>query len=627
MRIDWALLAIVLASLAVRTAFISLPRMARWDEASYLTIARNLLAGHGYSELLGMPDVHQPPMVSLLAAAGLALHLPLDRAAAIPAQALLGGLMVLPLYALGRAVYDRRAGLLAALLGALYPALAVSPLYWGSLTEPPYMLFVLTGLYAAYRWGVGAGGWGVGSGEWGVGSGELGMGSGGWGVGSWGWAALMGVAFGLGYLSRPELLLFFFVALGYLGLVWLFSGPPRLPRLGRLAAAGAVAVAVLALTMLPYVLFLHQATGHWTLSGKAGTSMEIAWAFANQSQALHDQATASLDSTGQETLWLSPEAFDRSIAGWIAADPQRFASLVRRNMADSVDALFGQDLFQPWLALLVIFGLAGQPWTRRRLRGQALLLLALTPLASLWMVFIETRFMVVYLAISLVWAGAGLAHLSRWAHATVAAALAEPQVGWRRRAGPRRGGAACGAGRDCDALERRADRAAGDAASAHLPAGSRGLAGRAYAARHADYDPQRRDRAVRRPTADCLPARVVGSDAGLRPGAGRGLPGGRRVGDHRGAALSAAAVGSGPRRAAAGRDTGCDLRPARAHHHALPLRLSCGVWFARTAASAYTCPSQPVFVRANEQTVSCRALEAGFFSSGPHQNLLCWAVR
>jgi hypothetical protein len=52
-RIDWALLAIVLAGLAVRGAFISLPRMARWDEASYLTIASNLLAGRGYSELMG----------------------------------------------------------------------------------------------------------------------------------------------------------------------------------------------------------------------------------------------------------------------------------------------------------------------------------------------------------------------------------------------------------------------------------------------------------------------------------------------------------------------------------------------------------------------------------------------
>lgn len=409
-RGDWALLAIVLVSLIVRTAFISLPRMARWDEASYLTIADNLLAGRGYSELLGAPDVHQPPMVSLLAAAGLALHLPLDKAAAIPAQGLLGGLVVLPLYALGQAVYDRRAGLLAALLGALYPALAVSPLYWGSLTEPPYMLFVLTGLYATYRCGLGISG----------------------AARPWGWAALMGLAFGLGYLSRPESLLFLGAMGLYLGLVWLFSGPPRLPRLGRLAAAGAVAAAVLTLTALPYLLTLREATGRWMLSGKAGTSMDIAWAFANHSQALHDQAAASLDSTGQETLWLSPEAFDRSISGWIAADPQRFMTLVRRNMADTVDTLFGQDLFQPWLTLLAILGLAGQPWTRQRLRGQVLLLLALAPLASLWMVFIEPRFMVVYLAISLVWAGAGLAQLTRWAAGTVAAALAPPLAGWRR---------------------------------------------------------------------------------------------------------------------------------------------------------------------------------------------------
>jgi 4-amino-4-deoxy-L-arabinose transferase-like glycosyltransferase len=338
-RVNWALLAIVLASLAVRTAFISLPRMARWDEASYLTIASNLLAGRGYSELMGMPDVHQPPMVSLLATAGLALHLPLDKAAAMPAQALLGGLVVLPLYALGRAVYDRRAGLLAALLGALYPALAVSPLYWGSLTEPPYMLFVLTGLYAAYRCGLGISG----------------------AARPWGWAALMGLAFGLGYLSRPESLLFLGVMGLYLGLVWLFSGSERWRGLGRLAAAGAVAAAVLALTALPYLLTLREATGHWVLSGKAGTSMDIAWAFANHSQALHDQAAASLDSTGQETLWLSPEAFDRSISGWIAADPQRFMTLVRRNMADTADTLFGQDLFQPWLTLLAILAWPASP--------------------------------------------------------------------------------------------------------------------------------------------------------------------------------------------------------------------------------------------------------------------------
>lgn len=411
-RIDWPLLAILVAGLALRAAFASLPRAVRWDEAAYLLIARNLLAGNGYSELLGALDVHQPPVVGLLAAAGLALRLPIEWAAAAPAHLALGSLIVLPLYALGQALGGRRAGLMAALLGALYPALAASPLYWGSMTEPPYVLFILTGVYATYRCGKALSS----------------------GVRPWGWAALLGLAFGLAYLTRPEALLFLAVMLGYLGLLWIFDGPPRSRRLGRLAASGALAVAVLALVALPYVLYLHQATGRWMLSGKAGTSMDISWAFVNDSQAMHDQAAASLDSTGREIMWLSPEAFDASITGWIAADPQRFLTLVRRNVADSWDALFGAELFQPWLWALLALGLFGQPWTRARLRVNVLLLLALTPLASLWIVFIELRFMAVYLAISLIWAGAGLAHLSDWAAGTIEAALA-PQG---KTAGPRR---------------------------------------------------------------------------------------------------------------------------------------------------------------------------------------------
>lgn len=119
-HLDWPLLAIYLAGLATRAAFASLPRVARWDEAAYLTIAHNLLTGRGYSELMGAMDVHQPPMVSLLAAVGLALRLPLEWAAAAPAHLLLGSLVVLPLYALGSALFGRRAGLMAALLAAFY---------------------------------------------------------------------------------------------------------------------------------------------------------------------------------------------------------------------------------------------------------------------------------------------------------------------------------------------------------------------------------------------------------------------------------------------------------------------------------------------------------------------------
>lgn len=396
-HLDWPLLAIYLAGLATRAAFASLPRVARWDEAAYLTIAHNLLTGRGYSELMGAMDVHQPPMVSLLAAAGLALRLPLEWAAAAPAHLLLGSLVVLPLYALGSALFGRRAGLMAALLAAFYPALAVHPLYWGTMTEPPYLLFILSGIYATYRCGRALAS----------------------GAQPWGWAAAMGLAFGLGFLTRPEALIFLAAMLGYLGLLWLCAGPPRGRRLARLAASGALAAAMMTLLALPYMFYLHQVTGRWMLSGKAGTSMDIAWAFVNDSQAMHDQAAASLDSSGQEIMWLSPEAFNVSIAGWILAYPARFATLVRQNMVDSWQKLFSQELFQPWLWGLITLGLFSQPWTRARLRDNLLILCALAPLASLWIVFIETRFMVAYLAISLPWAGAGLAHLTAWAADTV----------------------------------------------------------------------------------------------------------------------------------------------------------------------------------------------------------------
>lgn len=389
-RSRWAVVSLVLIGMAVRFSFGCLPRMPRWDEASYLMIGRNLLAGNGYRELVGGFDMHQPPMVAFLSAAGLALKLPLNWATALPAHVLLGALVILPLYALGAALYGRLAGLLAACLGAFYPALAVNTLYWGSMTEPLFMLEVLTGLYATYRTGNS------------LRRGKV----------PWGWAGLTGWAFGLGYLTRPESLVFAVVMLAYLGLLALWRWRTRLaPTL----LAGVVIVVTVALAAAPYVRYLHQVTGHWTLSGKAGTGMDISWALVNGSQPLHDQAAAALDSTGEEIMWLSHEGLTVSISDWVKADPQRFLTLIRHNLRATVEVLFSKELFNLGLAALTFLGLFSHGWQRRQWRGQLLLLLALLPIASLWIVFIESRLLVVYVAISLVWAGAGLAQLTRWA--------------------------------------------------------------------------------------------------------------------------------------------------------------------------------------------------------------------
>jgi hypothetical protein len=284
--------------------------------------------------------------------------------------------------------------LLAALLGAVYPALAVSPLYWSTMTEPPYVLFILTGIYGTLRCAHHLGRPTTAPNR------------------AWGWAMLMGAAFGLAYLVRPESLVYLAVMLFYLGVVWLATGRRR-PL--RLLASGGIAVAITSLLALPYVLYLHGATGLWLASGKQGISMDISWAYVNNSQAMHDQATASLDPSGKEILWLSQETLQKTLTEWIAENPRRFAILVLANVRNTGEALFHEDLFTPWMVGLIALGLFGQAWTRSRLRRELVLLLALVPIASLWLFFVLSRFLVVDVAIGLIWAAPGLAALSRWA--------------------------------------------------------------------------------------------------------------------------------------------------------------------------------------------------------------------
>ncbi len=431
-----ALALIILIGVTLRIVFVALPRVVRWDEAAYQMIARSLLAGQGYVELVGARDLQQPPMVAYLSLFGLLLRLPLAGATAGIAQVLLGGLIPLPIYGLGREIYGRRVGLIAVLLAAVHPALAVSPLYWSTMTEPPYILFILCAIYAAWRAAA---------------------------TGKLRWAAALGVATGLAYLTRPEAMVYLAVLLLFVVVCRLVenqgdwiggfsrsggrcekpaeaSSPNRGGWIGGFSrSAGrcekpaeasipkqraaiwraviapmAVAMLIFLLLAAPYVVYVYRVTGRWTFSGKQGISIGIAWAFVNHSQAMHDQAAASLDPAGREIMWLSPEQFDISLLDWIREDPKRFAWQVRQNAAETWQALFHQDLFSPWMVALMALGLFARPWPRTRVRGMALLLLALAPLASLWVFFVLSRFLAIVIPIGLLWAAAGVEHLAGW---------------------------------------------------------------------------------------------------------------------------------------------------------------------------------------------------------------------
>jgi 4-amino-4-deoxy-L-arabinose transferase-like glycosyltransferase len=385
------LVAVVIVAMLVRAAFTALPRVVRWDEAAYQLIARSLLSGLGYSELSGARDLQQPPVVAYLSAAGRLLHLPIPWSTAALAHVLLGGLLPIPVYLLARDLKSRRIAAIAALLVALHPALAVSPLYWSTMTEPPYVLFILCGTYAGWRTAV---------------------------TGGWRWPIAMGAAFGLAYLTRPEALAYLLALLAF---VLLYRGRAALRQAGVLRLAGRLAVAAVLFFVVctPYVVYVHRVTGRWELSGKQGITMGIAWAYAQGSQAEHDRVTASLDPSGKEIEWLSTEQYDFSLLGWIREDPGRFVSLLRHNARTFFAALFQGDLFQPWQIVLIALGLFTVPWPRRRAVREAFLFCALAPTLALIGVFVLGRFLAVVVPFGMIWAGEGIEVLLGWTTETV----------------------------------------------------------------------------------------------------------------------------------------------------------------------------------------------------------------
>jgi hypothetical protein len=168
----------------------------------------------------------------------------------------------------------------------------------------------------------------------------------------------------------------------------------------------------------PYVDYIHRVTGRWALSGKQGITMGIAWAYAQGSQAEHDRATASLDRSGKEIVWLSSEQYDFSLVGWIQEDPERFLRLLRHNLRTFVAALFEADLFQPWQIILIALGLFAVPWSRRRAAREGFLFCAIAPTLSLIGLFVLSRFMAIVVPFGMIWAAEGYEVMRNWASET-----------------------------------------------------------------------------------------------------------------------------------------------------------------------------------------------------------------
>ncbi|HUF76283.1 MAG TPA: glycosyltransferase family 39 protein, partial [Longimicrobiales bacterium] len=228
-----------------------------FDEGWYLLLGRNLWSGDGYT-LSGLQHVALSPLFPMLSGALDVLVGDTVWAGRLVA-AVAAGLVVVPCWSVFRRLAGERVATVGVAFVALLPSLApfVVP-YWIGWdlwvgAEPLLHLFVFTGLALLLR---------------------------AWDERSLGAAAACGVAFGLAYLARPEAIGAFGVA-GILALVlalvsWgrrdVVASTDGARARGRWTASRpwcftACALAFVAVST-PYWLYLHDALGRWTITGR-----------------------------------------------------------------------------------------------------------------------------------------------------------------------------------------------------------------------------------------------------------------------------------------------------------------------------------------------------------------------
>lgn len=345
------------------------------DGVYYATLGKNLVAGN-FKEGL---STYYPPLYPLLVGLSTLIFRDVEAGGKM-VSAMAGGLLVVPVYLLTRILYGTGAASIGAFLIAINPPLN----YYSTLllTESTYTLLfttaALTGLTALS-------------------------------AGRASFFFSTGLVLGACYLIRPE-------AIGYLGLMSVLACGAKFS--GKQLPLGSVLCNVLSLvtgfTLLasPYILFLRQRTGRWTISDKlraltpSGESLERKWfgLAPGRQTTLADRLYAGIHSKDDGlveagSLISSPRDLLRVIGDSFKALQWEISYLIR-------------NLLPPHFILLMGLGMFKADWSK----DIYLLLFAVATLIGYAILSdaIEDRLLLPLLPLLLCWVARGIEEVGRW---------------------------------------------------------------------------------------------------------------------------------------------------------------------------------------------------------------------
>ncbi|MHB8793142.1 MAG: ArnT family glycosyltransferase [Thermoleophilia bacterium] len=385
------LFAIVLRLLAA----LSRP-MVQFDETTYARMAENIVNGLGPLDMMGQSRVFFSPLLPYLIA-GLSYLLGDYILSGYIIDSVFGGLLLVPVYLLGRELIGARVGLMAAALAAVTPLLVdyTSRLYSESL----YVFFLMLAVY-------------------------------------FGWmmlnryrllhAALAGASLGMAYLANPSAV-FFPVVIAGLTLVVAIRKRAWKP----LAGTFAVFVLAFALFSGPYILFLHSELGRWTYSGKDVTVNVFASSHNLQYGTIEwDRQALSLTDDYQDTVLSQVGRGEDPVGNFL--NPVKKLK-VFLNLSNSFYFEVLPKVMPLWLLPLLGLGLFAAGWDRMRAVRVGYLALMMSPALLILTIYAHPRFFAAYLPPALILVAAGWERLDDWGRETALMSLGgASRERWRR---------------------------------------------------------------------------------------------------------------------------------------------------------------------------------------------------
>jgi 4-amino-4-deoxy-L-arabinose transferase-like glycosyltransferase len=408
---------IVFASFAVRVAALRFwgTGAIESEGAEYARIAENLRKGFGYVGIATPgPELNLSPLFPFLIS-GVSLMTGNYEQGGRLVCLVLGALLPLPMFGIASRLFNRRVGFAAAILTMLHPLLV--NLSFTVLSEGPYATLLLSAVYVVLR--------------------ALNRPS----IRRW---LLVGGAFGLAYLVRPE-------AVAPLLIAAVFALTATQGTLAMRCKRAAGAVAVFAALALPWVISIYRSTGKVRLDGKSAIVFALgARVLAAQANLApnhgvpdgrHDEPSsepnveswqpweekwasnainANLERSG---VWMRPNADVIREPITVREIARIVEKAARQNMPILLGQLSARWLGAPFLPALALLGALRRPWRRPLASSRLFVMLvpATTVAATFSVLWIYPRFYFALVPFLLLWAANGLVEVGRWTKASSAA--------------------------------------------------------------------------------------------------------------------------------------------------------------------------------------------------------------